>query len=98
LAALEKNVFRYARPTTVIITTPNAEYNRLFPGYVEGRLRHSDHRFEWSRAEFMAWANRVATDHGYAVRFKPVGEPHPEAGALSQMAIFTLTIIPGTDE
>jgi hypothetical protein len=98
LAALEKIVFRYARPTNVLITTPNAEYNTLFPDYTEGRLRHSDHRFEWTRKEFETWATRVATEHGYAVRFKPVGEPHPEVGALSQMAIFILNIIPDTDE
>jgi len=98
LAALEKIVFRYARPTNVIITTPNAEYNTLFPDYTQGRLRHSDHRFEWTRAEFETWSTRVATEHGYAVRFKPVGELHPDVGALSQMAIFTLTILPDTDE
>jgi 3' terminal RNA ribose 2'-O-methyltransferase Hen1 len=98
LAALGKNVFRFARPTTVVITTPNAEYNRLFPDHVEGRLRHSDHRFEWTRAEFETWGTTIAAEHGYTVRFKPVGEVHREAGALSQMAIFTLTIIPGTDE
>lgn len=98
LAALEKIVFLYARPTTVIITTPNAEYNTLFPDFAEGRLRHSDHRFEWTRAEFEAWGSRVASEHGYAVRFKPVGELHPEVGALSQMGIFILNVIPDTDE
>ena len=98
LAALEKIVFRYARPTTVIITTPNAEYNTLFPDYTQGRMRHSDHRFEWTRAEFETWGNRIATEHGYLVRFKPVGEETAQVGALSQMGIFTLNIIPETDE
>jgi 3' terminal RNA ribose 2'-O-methyltransferase Hen1 len=98
LAALEKTVFSFARPTTVIITTPNAEYNTLFPDGGGGRMRHRDHRFEWTRAEFEAWGRRVASAHGYRVRFKPVGEEVAGIGALSQMGIFTLTITPGTDE
>jgi 3' terminal RNA ribose 2'-O-methyltransferase Hen1 len=89
LAALEKTVFKYARPVTIIITTPNSEYNRLFENYEEGKMRHSDHRWEWTRAEFAAWGDRVAADHGYEVEYKPVGEEHAELGALSQMAIFT---------
>ncbi len=98
LTALEKILFRYARPTTVIITTPNAEYNTLFPDHTQGRMRHSDHRFEWTRKEFETWGNRIATEHGYVVRFKPVGEETAQVGALSQMGIFTLNIIPETDE
>jgi len=89
LAALEKTVFKYARPVTIIITTPNSEYNRLFENYEEGRMRHSDHRWEWTRTEFAAWGDRVAGDHGYGVEYKPIGEEHAEFGALSQMAIFT---------
>ena len=98
LAALEKTVFRFARPTTVIITTPNAEYNAIFPDYEEGKMRHKDHRFEWTRKEFEAWGQRVAAEHGYAVRFKPVGEEVDGVGALSQMGIFVLNITPITDE
>jgi len=89
LAALELTVFAYARPATIIITTPNAEYNRLFESFEEGKMRHSDHRWEWTRAEFADWGNRVAAAHGYAVAYKPVGEEHAEYGALSQMAVFT---------
>jgi len=91
LAALEKTVFEYARPATVIITTPNAEYNQLFEDHEEGRMRHSDHRFEWSRKEFETWGRRVAEEHGYAVSFRPVGEEAPDVGALTQMAIFITT-------
>lgn len=98
LAALEKTVFTFARPTTVIITTPNAEYNALFPDGGEGRMRHKDHRFEWTRAEFEAWGLRDAAAHGYRVGFQPVGEEVAGIGALSQMGIFTLIITPGTDE
>jgi 3' terminal RNA ribose 2'-O-methyltransferase Hen1 len=91
LVALEKSVFQFARPTTVVITTPNAEYNQLFTDYQEGQMRHSDHRFEWTRAEFEAWGNRIASTYRYVVVYKPVGEEQPEVGALSQMGIFTIS-------
>ena len=31
-------------------------------------MRHRDHRFEWTRAEFAAWADGSPRAHGYAVR------------------------------
>ncbi|HWB93793.1 MAG TPA: 3' terminal RNA ribose 2'-O-methyltransferase Hen1 [Puia sp.] len=98
LAALEKTVFRHARPMTVIITTPNAEYNVLFPDFVEGNMRHGDHRFEWTRKQFEAWGQRVADEHGYTVRFLPVGREEAGVGALSQMGIFVVNLISVTDE
>lgn len=85
LAAFSQVVFGFARPKTVILTTPNREYNAL---YEIERLRHSDHRFEWSRAEFAAWAEEVAHRFGYAVRFEGVGDEHPELGSPSQLAVF----------
>jgi 3' terminal RNA ribose 2'-O-methyltransferase Hen1 len=88
LAALEKVVFRYARPPMVVITTPNAEYNVKFIRDQEVRLRHSDHRFEWTRKQFEEWGNRIAVMHQYTVQFTAVGEEDPEVGALSQMAVF----------
>jgi len=73
LAAFERVVFECARPRTVVITTPNAEYNVRFETLPAGKLRHRDHRFEWTRAEFQTWANAVAERHGYEARFLPVG-------------------------
>jgi hypothetical protein len=35
--------------------------------------RNRDHRFEWTRDEFQAWAHDLATEHQYAVRFDGVG-------------------------
>jgi 3' terminal RNA ribose 2'-O-methyltransferase Hen1 len=90
LSALEKVVFKYAKPQTVIITTPNAEYNVKFPNLEAGKMRHADHRFEWTRQEFATWGNQIAENNAYSVTYKPLGEEDPEAGALSQMAIFTL--------
>jgi 3' terminal RNA ribose 2'-O-methyltransferase Hen1 len=90
LDALERVVFRHARPRAVVVTTPNAEYNALFASLPSGKLRHPDHRFEWTRAELREWASRVAGEHGYAVRFGSIGEEHPEHGPPTQMAIFEL--------
>jgi 3' terminal RNA ribose 2'-O-methyltransferase Hen1 len=88
LGALERNVFADARPGTVVVTTPNAEYNVRWPG-LDGGLRHPDHRFEWTREEFAAWADAVAARNGYAVRRLPVGADDPEVGPPTQMAVFS---------
>lgn len=88
LAMVEKQLFQYIQFPYVIITTPNREYNRLFEELAEGALRHSDHRFEWTRAEFESWGNRVAKEYGYQVRFEAVGEEDSKLGAPSQMAVF----------
>lgn len=90
LSALELSVFADARPRTVVVTTPNREYNALFEGLAEGRLRHPDHRFEWTRAEFADWVSRVAGAHGYTAAIHPVGPEDEAHGAPSQMAVFTL--------
>ena len=90
LAALEKAIFEYAKPTTIVITTPNAEYNIRFNDYEKGKLRHKDHRFEWTRNEFENWGNKIASKYNYHVDFKPIGEIDPEVGALSQMAVFNM--------
>jgi 3' terminal RNA ribose 2'-O-methyltransferase Hen1 len=86
LAALEASVFGHARPGAVVVTTPNAEYNVRYEGLTG--MRHSDHRFEWTRAEFRDWAGRVAAGHGYDVSFRGVGEPDPELGTPTQLALF----------
>lgn len=88
LSALEDSIFAGAAPSSVIVTTPNAEYNHLYQGLAEGSLRHDDHRFEWTRAEFAHWAEAVAERHGYGVEYRPVGETSVSAGAPTQMAIF----------
>jgi 3' terminal RNA ribose 2'-O-methyltransferase Hen1 len=88
LPALERAVFEFAHPGHVAVTTPNAEYNVRFETLPAGRLRHRDHRFEWTRAEFAAWADRVATRFGYVVRFLPIGPDDPEVGPPTQMAVF----------
>jgi 3' terminal RNA ribose 2'-O-methyltransferase Hen1 len=88
LPALERVVFGQAAPGMVVVTTPNAEYNRHYAGLAPGALRHGDHRFEWTRAEFRAWAARVAEAYGYRTRFLPVGPEHPDDGPPTQLAVF----------
>ncbi|MEM9489819.1 MAG: 3' terminal RNA ribose 2'-O-methyltransferase Hen1, partial [Myxococcota bacterium] len=89
LRAFERVLFEFARPRTAIIITPNAEYNVRFSNLPDGRLRHRDHRFEWTRQEFEAWAGRIAEQHGYTVRFVPIGPGDDEVGAPTQMGVFS---------
>jgi 3' terminal RNA ribose 2'-O-methyltransferase Hen1 len=88
LPALEAVVFGAARPPAIVVSTPNVEYNVRFQGMTPGQLRHHDHRFEWTRAEFRAWADAVAARHGYGVRFEAIGVDDPDVGPPTQMAVF----------
>lgn len=96
LPALEYAVFGSARPRTVLVTTPNVEYNVRWETLPAGHARHGDHRFEWTRDEFRGWAREVAQRHGYGVDFVPVGADDPEVGPPTQMAVFTMTTADGT--
>jgi len=89
LAAMERVVFEFARPKMVVITTPNSEFNVRYPRLGPDRFRHQDHRFEWSRSQFQAWADSVAQRFGYRVTFRPIGPEDPGIGAPSQLAVFT---------
>ncbi|QPP06586.1 3' terminal RNA ribose 2'-O-methyltransferase Hen1 [Streptomyces bathyalis] len=91
LPALEHAVFGTARPGCVIVTTPNVEYNVRWESLPAGQVRHPDHRFEWDRKQFRAWADGVAGRFGYGVEYRPVGENDPEVGPPTQMAVFRST-------
>ena len=91
LAAFERVLFEFAKPATVVLTTPNVEYNALFADLPAGKFRHKDHRFEWTRTQFREWAEAIGVKYGYAVRFLPVGPEDLAAGAPTQMAIFEIT-------
>jgi 3' terminal RNA ribose 2'-O-methyltransferase Hen1 len=88
LAAMERAILEFARPATVVITTPNVEYNVRFETLPAGKLRHRDHRFEWTRVEFQEWAEAVAKRFRYSVTFAAIGPEDAEVGAPSQMAVF----------
>jgi 3' terminal RNA ribose 2'-O-methyltransferase Hen1 len=88
LAAFESVLFECARPAMVVITTPNVEYNVKWEMLPAGKFRHKDHRFEWTRAEFQAWAGGIAKRFGYQARFLPVGPEDAIVGAPTQMVVF----------
>lgn len=88
LDAFKASVFGHAKPKYVIITTPNVEYNVLFENMPTGKLRHSDHRFEWDRKTFEKWCHDLCEQYAYQVSFDTIGEVHPEFGAPTQMALF----------
>lgn len=89
LPALVKVVFGAARPATVVVSTPNAEYNSLFPNLAVGAFRHPDHRFEWTRAEFGNWCGEVAANHGYSFELRGIGAVDEQLGSPTQMAVFS---------
>ena len=85
-----QSLFGSAKPGVVVLTTPNREYNVRFEGLPAGKFRHADHRFEWTRAEFAQWCERVCNTYGYTARIDPLGDTDPVVGRLpSQMAVFT---------
>jgi 3' terminal RNA ribose 2'-O-methyltransferase Hen1 len=88
LAAFERVLFEFAKPGAVVLTTPNVEYNARFESLPAGMFRHKDHRFEWTRAQFSEWAQKIGERYAYAVRFMPVGSEDADVGAPTQMAIF----------
>ncbi len=88
LAAFERVLFECAGPGTVVLTTPNREYNGMWENLAEGQFRHKDHRFEWTREEFRAWGERVAATFGYTVDFLSIGPEDATVGAPTQMGVF----------
>jgi 3' terminal RNA ribose 2'-O-methyltransferase Hen1 len=88
LSAFERVLFEFARPRTVVLTTPNREYNVMWETLGAGKFRHPDHRFEWTRQEFQDWANGIAARFGYRVRFLGVGPASEALGTPTQMGVF----------
>jgi len=88
LSAFERVLFEFARPQTVVLTTPNREFYVRWETIGADRFRHPDHRFEWTRQEFHEWADGIATHFGYTVRFVAIGPEDDKLGPPTQMAIF----------
>ncbi|WP_373552553.1 3' terminal RNA ribose 2'-O-methyltransferase Hen1 [Haliscomenobacter sp.] len=91
LPALERAVFEFARPATVVVTTPNREYNAHY-AMPEDKFRHGDHRFEWTRQEFAEWVQKLSEQFGYTATIEGIGEEDPNLGAASQMAVFKRSV------
>ena len=90
LTAFERVLFEFAKPPVIVLTTPNREYNVNYENLHDDDLRHGDHRFEWTRAEFRDWANRIAERFGYSVQFSEIGDVDETHGSPTQMGVFTL--------
>src|SRR4030095_5324629 len=90
LTGFERVLVAFPKPAVGVLTTPNVEYNALFETLPAGKLRHKDHRFEWTREQFKYWSEGIAKHHGYEVRLLPVGPEDALVGAPTQMAVFNL--------
>lgn len=88
LAAFERVLFEHARPKTIILTTPNREYNAMWDNLPEGTMRHRDHRFEWTRDEFRDWSERLAEKYNYPVAYFTIGPEDSSFGSPTQMGVF----------
>lgn len=86
LPAMEKVLFGFANPRTVVLSTPNAEYNVMYKDTES--FRHADHRFEWTRQQFADWCNKVGRDYKYDVAIYSIGQEENQIGAPSQAAVF----------
>ncbi|MBQ6382066.1 MAG: 3' terminal RNA ribose 2'-O-methyltransferase Hen1 [Clostridia bacterium] len=89
IPAFERVIFEFAKPGTVILTTPNREYNVNYEGLGEDCLRHGDHRFEWTREEFRKWTEHVCEKFGYTCVISGIGETDEATGQPTQMGVFT---------
>ncbi len=89
IPAFERSVFEFAAPKTVILTTPNREYNVNYERMEENALRHGDHRFEWTREEFRAWTEHICEKFGYSCEISGIGDSDETHGTPTQMGVFT---------
>lgn len=88
LTAFEQVLFGETKPPLIVLTTPNQEYNINYHHLETGKMRHSDHRFEWTRQQFNTWAHNVASKYRYTVAISYIGDDDPVHGTPTQMAIF----------
>jgi predicted nucleotidyltransferase/SAM-dependent methyltransferase len=85
LEAFVQTAFGRLRPRVLVVTTPNVEFNALLKTV---DLRHPEHRFEWTRAQFRAWTRPIASAYNYEVAIRPLGRSYPGYGAPTQLAVF----------
>ena len=94
LELLGDSLLARAAPRKLLVTTPNKEYNLNWvtaptaatpggdldppPPLESLELRNSDHKFEWTRAEFREWADAPGARHGYTVPYHGVGGGPPD--------------------
>ena len=90
LGAFSEVIFGTAKSKTVIITTPNVEYNQNYAGLSTEHFRHGDHRFEWNRKQFHDWAEKTAEKYGYKIEYEDIGDTDEHTATPTQMGVFTL--------
>lgn len=88
ISDFERVLFEFASPKTVILTTPNREYNACYE-WMTSTLRHNDHRFEWTREEFKLWSEHICQSFGYIVKISEIGDIDEKYGSPTQMGVFT---------
>ena len=88
LPAVERILFEFSAPKTVIVTTPNREYNENYSFIEDDSFRHGDHRFEWTRDEFKNWTEDICERFGYYCEISGIGDMDEERGAPTQMGVF----------
>ncbi|WP_141431100.1 3' terminal RNA ribose 2'-O-methyltransferase Hen1 [Bacillus sp. 03113] len=86
LPNIMKTIFREYQPKTLIVTTPNREYNEVYA--MDEIVRHSDHRFEWTRQEFKSKCETWIKNVLYSMEFEGIGLEHEEYGHPTQMCTF----------
>ncbi|XP_050521777.1 small RNA 2'-O-methyltransferase [Daktulosphaira vitifoliae] len=91
LEAVPFTVFEFIKPKLAIFTTPNVEYNILFPNSTS-QFRHYDHKFEWNRKQFSDWIQNIVSRYPeYTFQIDGIGPPPLNSknfGHCSQMVTF----------
>jgi hypothetical protein len=83
--AMETILYEY-KPGALIVTTPNREYNEVYD--MNEAMRHTDHRFEWTRAQFERWCAEQNKEDEYELQFDGIGESHEAYGSPTQLCVF----------
>lgn len=86
-------IFSQYLPKCVIVSTPNSEFNSLFPGN-DGKFRHWDHKFEFTREQFSSWCRSTVNRYPWytyelhGVGCTPNQSDHTRYGFATQIAVF----------
>lgn len=86
-------ILHHYAPKSLIVTTPNREYNEVYD--MDDHFRHADHRFEWTRQEFQEWCTKMNYLGLYEIEFAGIGEEHPGQGFPTQMCVFKRKVTTG---
>ncbi|MCA1202572.1 3' terminal RNA ribose 2'-O-methyltransferase Hen1 [Priestia flexa] len=86
LPGIMNTIFTFYQPKSLIVTTPNQEYNVVYQ--MNETMRHADHRFEWNRREFASWCEAWTQDFPYSITIEGIGEENDEYGSPTQMCTF----------